>query len=85
MWYVDIWGYLGGGFACLRFLPQIYKSIKTKSTNDLSWGLLYMSLVSQCCTITYAILINSKPLYIPVSVALFMTSTLCSLKLHYDQ
>ena len=83
MWYIDIWGYLGGTFACLRFLPQIYKSITTKSTKDLAWGLLFLSMASQSCTVTYAILINSKPLIIPVSLAFVMTFFLSILKCKY--
>lgn len=84
MWYIDIWGYLGGFFACVRFVPQIYKAMKTKSTNDLSWGLLILSLLSQTCTITYSILIQSQPLVIPIAVALFITLNLSCLKYKYD-
>lgn len=85
MWYVDIFGYLGGGFACIRFIPQIYKSYKSKSTTDLSWGLLVLSMLSQSCTVTYACLINSKPLIIPVSIAFLMTSSLVCMKIKYEK
>jgi MtN3 and saliva related transmembrane protein len=85
MWYIDVFGYLGGGFACIRFVPQIYKSYKSKSTKDLAWGLLILSMLSQTCTITYAFLIKSRPLIIPISIALFMTSTLVCLKLKYER
>lgn len=84
MWYIDIWGYLGGGFACIRFVPQIYRCIKTKSTGDISWGLISLSLLSQSCTITYAVLIGSKPLVLPVSGAFILTSTLGVCKYIYD-
>lgn len=84
MWYIDIWGYLGGGFACIRFVPQINKCIKTKSTKDLSWGLLILSALSQTCMVTYAILIDSKPLIIPVSGAFILTSVLSGCKYIYD-
>ena len=83
-WYIDVFGYLGGGFACIRFVPQIYKCYITKSTNDLSWGLLILSMMSQSCTITYAILIESQPLYIPVSIAFLLTFVLSIFKLKYD-
>lgn len=84
-WYVDIWGYFGGIFACVRFAPQIYKAHNSKSTKDLSWGLLILSICSQTCTITYAILINSKPIFIPVSCALCFTLMLSKLKYKYDK
>lgn len=80
-----MFGYLGGGFACIRFIPQIYKSYKTKSTNDLSWGLLVLSMLSQSCTFTYACLIDSKPLIIPIFIAFMLTFALLSLKLKYNK
>lgn len=83
-WYIDIFGYLGGGFACVRFIPQIYKCYVTKSTQDLSWGLLILSLSSQVFTITYAVLINSKPLIIPIGIAIVLTSLLSMMKIKYD-
>ena len=84
-WYIDIWGYLGGTFACFRFVPQIYKAVNTKSTNDLSWGLLLMSMSSQSCTIVYSFLIESYPLIITIFTAFFMTCILSCLKYKYDK
>ena len=83
MWYIDIWGYLGGGFACIRFVPQIYKCMKTKSARDLSWGLLVLSMLSQTCTVIYSVLIDSKPLIIPVSCAFYLTLMLSICKYSY--
>lgn len=83
-WYIDIWGYLGGFFACIRFVPQIYKAIKIKSTNDISWGLLILSAFSQIFTIIYAYLIKSYPILVSITLALCQTCIMTMIKSKYD-
>lgn len=38
------------------FWPQIYKSIKTKSVNDVSITLCWMSITGYCAALIYAML-----------------------------
>lgn len=78
---IDLSGYLGGFFLMLSFLPQLYKSWKTKSTEDLSWGLLWITLASAICYQVYAVLLELNP--VVVMNGIFMALVLLQIKLKY--
>ena len=82
---MDYLGYLGGFFATVRYIPQITKIIKTKSSNDLSWGMLVMSLLAQGLTLIYSIDKVLLPIVIPLIIAIILTMILCVLKIIYDK
>lgn len=84
MWVVDAFGYTGGFLGAIRFIPQIKKTIQSKSSNDLSYGMLYLSLLSQISTTIYVSLIRAIPLLIPVTISTCMTFILITLKCKYD-
>lgn len=83
--YTSIFGYLGGIILSINLVPQIIKSIKTKSTTDLSWFMFLINIVGFCFYGTYGILIHSIPIWSTVIVSLIETSLLMSLKLYYDR
>ncbi|MDD4333029.1 MAG: SemiSWEET transporter [Patescibacteria group bacterium] len=60
----DIIGYLGGIFTTISFLPQVIKSYRTKSANDLSSGMIFATLIGTAFWIIYGFLINSVPIII---------------------
>ena len=72
-------GLTGGFIQSICLLPQIYKALKTKSTNDISfyWQFLYISGISGI--LTYCIYFDLKVIYIPAflefSMILFLTLT----------
>jgi len=60
----DIIGYLGGFFIMVSFIPQVIKSYKTKSVNDLSMTMIIATLIGTIFWVTYGFLIKSMPVAI---------------------
>lgn len=82
--YIDVIGYVGGTLGSIRLLPQIVKSIRTKSTDDLSYGMLTLSLMSQVCTIMYTAHIHALPLLVPVTLSFGFTVIMTGVKYAFD-
>ena len=80
----EISGYSGGFILGGCLIPQIYQSIKTNSTKDISlvWTLMYsLGLILLMC---YSIYNNLLAVYIPGLVELFCLYILIFLKIKYD-
>ena len=66
----DIIGYMAAGFLSILFIPQVYKTFKTKETKAISYLFLILEVFTSRLFVTYGYLINSIP------VILANTSTL---------
>ena len=64
----DIIGYLGGFFIMISFIPQVIKSYKTKSVEDLSVWMILATLIGTAFWITYGFLINGMPVIVMNSI-----------------
>ena len=64
----DIIGYLGGFFIMISFIPQVIKSYKTQSVDDLSIGMILATLIGTIFWITYGFLINGMPVIVMNSI-----------------
>ena len=58
----DIIGYMAAGFLSILFIPQVYKTFKTKETKAISYLFLILQIFTSGLFITYGYLINSIPL-----------------------
>ena len=66
-------------------IPQIYHSIKTKRTKDISLGFLFLSILQHLAWIIYAYFDNiNLPLIICDSICILLTIYLIALKYYYD-
>lgn len=50
-----IFGYIGSFLLMITFLPQVYKTIKTKEVDSLSKGFLFLNLMVCICWSTYGV------------------------------
>ena len=50
-----VFGYIGSFLLMITFFPQVYKTIKTKNTESLSKGFLFLNLSVCICWSTYGI------------------------------
>ena len=64
-------GYLGGTFLAVSFIPQAYKTFKTKEINGLSLGTYGIYNLGVFCWIVYGFYLGS------VQMVLFNTITMC--------
>ena len=67
-------------------LPQIYHSLKTKKTKDLSMLYLFLCIMNHIAWLIYAIFDNMNlPLLICDGVSICLTLFLISIKYYYDK
>lgn len=81
----DIIGYIAGMVIIISWIPQVVKSYKTKSVNDLSIVMIILILTGTLLWISYALLVKDKPVF-AVNVALtILISYLLYLKIKYEK
>ena len=67
-------------------LPQIYHSLKTKKTKDISMIYLFLCILNHIAWLVYAIFDNMNlPLIICDGVSICLTLFLISFKYYYDK
>lgn len=79
----EIIGFLAGIFVAASLLPQLIKSIKTKSTKDLSIGLMVLNCTGQILWIAYGVLIQSYALMVMSIITLIFSGSLLVTKILY--
>ena len=66
----EILGLVAAVLTTMAFLPQVYKTWKTKSTDSLSFPMLLIFELGVLCWLVYGLLIES----IPIVLANFITA-----------
>ena len=76
-------GLVAGALTTIAFLPQVMKTWKSKSAEDLSLGMLASFSTGVLLWLIYWMLIDSLPIIIANAVTLLLASTNLALKLKY--
>lgn len=80
---VELVGFVAGLLTAGSLLPQVARSLKTKSTVDISLQWTIINICGQVLWILYGILIDSLALYVMSGFVLLMAATMFVLKLKY--
>ena len=80
----DIIGYSAGLMTICVKIPQIFHTIKTKKTNDLSHHFLFIWLFTHISWVIYGTLKNSNPVVISDTIGAIFTLSLIIMKIHFD-
>lgn len=83
MIYIDILGYIGAFTLALITIPQIYTLYKSKSGDDLSFGMLGMMAFGYIIFEAYGILLPSIPIIASTLLSLFNLTILTAMKIYY--
>jgi len=80
MFHIELFGYFASFLTSISLAPQLVRTLKTRSTKDISvyWTIVRMFALS--IWIFYAMITGILPLLICVIIELFMISFLFSLK-----
>jgi MtN3 and saliva related transmembrane protein len=62
--HIDLIGYLGSFLTSITFIPQVYKTWKTKSVGDLSLTMMLIVVTSCIVWLVYAIALMLWPVII---------------------
>ncbi len=78
---VDLIGYLAGSLTTVAFLPQVIKTWRSRSAQDLSLAMLAIFTTGVFCWLLYGITLGRWPIIIPNIVTLVLTSAILFFKL----
>ena len=60
----QIIGYTGGTLLNITFLPQIYRTFKTKQTDDISLMFMILQVITSILYVVYSFLLDERPLIV---------------------
>ncbi len=65
---IDTIGYVAGFLAMISFLPQIIKTLRTRRTDDISMGMLLLTLITNILYMIYGSLLELYPIIIMIGI-----------------
>lgn len=80
-----IFGYLATATGICLMLPQLYKTLKTKSVHDVSWGMLVVYFFNCIFWLTYGVLLHATPIILTNSIALVISIAQIILQIRYSR
>lgn len=82
---IEFLGLIAGGLTTIAFIPQVYKTWKTKSAKDVSMHMFVLFITGVILWIVYGI-VNNAPAVLLSNMAIFMLAALqICLKIKYDR
>ena len=76
-------GLTAGTLTTIAFIPQIAKAWRSKSTGDLSWGMVLTFTTGVLLWLIYGIWIDSLPVILANAVTLLLQIGIVTLKIKY--
>ena len=80
---VEIIGFLAGGLTTASFVPQVYKTWKTKSAENLSLTMLFLFFMGISLWFTYGIFVDSIAMIVTNSITAVLSMLLIYFKFKY--
>lgn len=81
----DIIGFAAGLLIAISMIPQVIKSHKTKSVDDISFSMLSIIGLGTALWVTYGILITSYPIIVMDGFGFFVNLILIYMKIKYQK
>jgi len=83
--YIDLFGFLAALLTTIAFLPQLYKTWKTKSADDVSLIMLILFIIGLFFWIIYGLSINSVPILVANIITFIFNFSILILKITYRE
>ena len=83
--YIDLIGYFGSFLTSITFIPQVYKTWKTKSVGDLSLTMMLIVVTSCIVWLIYAIALMLWPVIIANGIIGVLSLILVYFKFAYSK
>jgi MtN3 and saliva related transmembrane protein len=80
MLFASIVGFAAGALCTFAYLPQVVRSIRTRSVRDLSLLMLISLNAGLVLWVSYGVLIQSWPIILPNAVTLLLSLPLLGMK-----
>tara|TARA_B100000579_G_C22715262_1_gene796584 strand:+ start:624 stop:905 length:282 start_codon:yes stop_codon:yes gene_type:complete len=82
--YINLFGFSAALLTTIAFLPQLYKTWKTKSADDVSLIMLILFITGLICWIIYGLKINSMPILVANVITFIFNFSILILKINYS-
>ena len=82
---MEIIGFLAAFLTTAAFLPQVYKTWKTKDVSSLSLPMLIMFFIGIVSWLVYGFLMNSPSMIFANTITMFSSFLLVYYKIKYDK
>lgn len=76
-------GYIATVLSVVAFVPQVVKSVRTKSTNDLSLGMYIVFTASQVFWFAYGVMLLAWPIMVANAINFVLASIILIHKIKY--
>ena len=77
-------GYAAGSMTTLAFVPQVLRTLKTRSARDLSWGMLLIFILGVILWLAYGVVLDSWPIIVCNTLTLFLNLVIAVVKATQD-
>jgi MtN3 and saliva related transmembrane protein len=77
----DLFGFLGAFLTTVAFIPQVVRTWRTRSAEDLSLAMLAVFSAGIVCWLAYGLSLGATPIIMGNIVTLALTAILIALKL----
>ena len=81
--YIDLFGFSAALLTTIAFIPQLYKTWKTKSAEDVSLIMLILFITGLTCWIIYGLKIHSIPILVANIITFIFNFSILILKITY--
>lgn len=76
-------GFLAGTLTTLSFVPQAHKAWRTRSCDDLSWGMLLALATGVVFWLVYGLMLGAAPIIVTNAVTLVLLLVIIAMKARY--
>lgn len=73
-------GYAAGSLTTLAFVPQVVRTLRTRSAKDLSWGMLLIFILGVILWLAYGLVLDSWPIILCNSLTLGLNLVIVAVK-----
>jgi MtN3 and saliva related transmembrane protein len=76
-------GYIAGSMTTCAFLPQVFRTWKTRSCHDLSWVMLLIFAAGIFFWFIYGIIIREMPIILANGITLILVLVIVGMKIRF--
>ena len=80
---ITVLGFMAGTLTTVSFIPQAHKAWRSKSCDDLSWGMLLLFAVGIFLWLVYGLMLHAAPIIVANSVTLVLLLSIILMKTRY--
>ena len=81
----EMFGFAAATLSTVAFVPQVYKTWKSKSADDVSYALLLTFSTGCFCWVIYGYQVNARPVMIANTLTLALNLTILAMKKMFEK